>query len=173
MFRLIAVTLAVFYMILLVFGDETRRPEEVARAEPLTLNLIQAAYLPDSTPVLLRDQTGPLISDTEAVKLALAAGEKIRAERKRAPLRGTNQVVSLETRADAVENEAEAPTEYWTVTGSRVNLRMGPGTSNAVIGQLVRGDQAYVLADENGWYQIQSADGVTSGWIFGKFLRPG
>ena len=34
-------------------------------------------------------------------------------------------------------------------------------------------EEAEVLADADGWYQIRTSDGGVSGWIFGKFLQPG
>ena len=76
MIRLVAVTLASIYGILYVFGDEARRPAEVSRAEPLGLRLVAAAALPfeaDEGRLHVSD-----ISDSEAVELALAAGERIR-----------------------------------------------------------------------------------------------
>ena len=65
---------------------------------------------------------------------------------------------------------SEPEMAYWYVTGSRVNLRGGPGKSNAVVGQVTFGAEAEVLTDKDGWFQIRLADGSASGWIFGKFL---
>ena len=86
MFRLIAVTLAALYAILYVFGDETRRPDTVARAEPMRLAFAAPAFdlfafdlfndSPD--PVLLSG-----ISEAEAVEMALAAGRAYRNEEPR------------------------------------------------------------------------------------------
>ncbi len=170
MFRLIAVTLAALYAVLHVFGDETRRPEVVARSEPLSVGLIQAAYLPVARDVPETTVSEPSISDAKAIQTALDAGAKIRAERKHAPLRGfaTDEPLVVA----AVQEKPQAKT-YWVVTGTRVNLRSGPGTSNAVVGQVTQGVEAEMLADRDGWYEIRTADGATSGWIFGKFLRPG
>ena len=167
MFRLIAVTLAVLYAIMHTFGDEARRPD-VTRAEPLGLGLVQAAYTPneDVAPLL---NVRSRISDDEAVKLALEAGVRYRAELKRKPLRGVAQIASASKKVDVPTAEAASPA-YWYVTGSTVNLRSGPGTSNQVVGQLSFGREAEVLGDQNGWYQIRTADGAASGWIHGKFL---
>lgn len=177
MIRLSVATLVALYAILNVFGEETRRPEAVARAEPLGLSLIQAAYIPgdetkDATVLPLPVST---ISDEDAVQIALDAGAELRTERKRAPLRGFSKSGPAVEGAAADTDSAKLAAEpsYWTVTGNRVNLRSGPGTSNAVVGQLILGAEAEVLADKDGWYQVRTPDGGTSGWIFGKFLQPG
>ena len=164
MFKLIAVTCAALYAILLIFGDEARRPAEVARAEPLAVSVITPAALPvlERSPLLTSD-----ISEREAVELAIAAGKAAREERRNAPPETT--VIATAQPAVSVP-EAKPEMAYWYVTGSRVNLRGGPGTSNAVVGQATFGAEAEVLTDKDGWYQIRLADGSASGWIFGKFL---
>lgn len=67
--------------------------------------------------------------------------------------------------------EPEPQPQLLYVTGSRVNLRAGPSTDNAVRGQVVRG-QAVELVErlDNGWVEIR-ADGV-DGTVFmsGDFL---
>ena len=173
MFRLIAVTLAALYAILYVFGDETRRPDTVARAEPMRLAFAAPAFdlfndSPD--PVLLSG-----ISEAEAVEMALAAGRAFRNEEPRtAPV---NIASANNAEPVLIDAAAAAPeVSYWYVTGSRVNLRGGPGTSNPVVGQVTLGTEAEVLSDRDGWYEIRLADGSATGWISGKFLgqqRPG
>lgn len=162
MFKLIVATCAALYAILLIFGDEARRPDEVARTDTPQLSVITPAALPvlERRPALTSD-----ISEREAVELAIAAGKAIREERRTAAPRTI--AVAL---TDAVEPQAAPEMSYWYVTGSRVNLRGGPGTSNAVVGQVTFGAEAEVLTDKDGWYQIRLADGSASGWIFGKFL---
>ena len=44
------------------------------------------------------------------------------------------------TTSDIATGNAAA--DLWVVTGSRVNLRSGPSTRNAVVGQVVEGDRA-------------------------------
>lgn len=181
MFKFIAVTLAVLYAVMHTFGDEMRRPE-VARAEPMALGLVPAAYAVEA----VEEDTAPQrlerssISEAEAVKLALRAGADYRSERKRAPLRGTvqyaaanGQITSDATISDAT---AEPAADLWYVTGNTVNLRSGPGTSNPAVTQLNFGREAEVLDSSNGWYQIRTVDGSTTGWIHGNFLadrKPG
>ncbi len=165
MIRLLVVTLAALYAILHVFGDEARRPD-VARSDPLALDLIKAAYIPDdefAAPALPASE----ISDSDAIRMALEAGAEARAAQEHAPYLGSVQIAAasdVETTPDVV------PAAYWYVTGTRVNLRSGPGTSNGVVGSLTLGAEAEVLGDDSGWYQIRTADGALSGWIHGKFL---
>lgn len=188
MLRLLAVTMVALYAILLVFGDENRRPEPVARASALEVELIPANYLP-SPDALDASIYVSEMSEAEAIQIAMQAGKDLRNSRAVKVLRGgvvqpvvteavvteaaaTETVVTQAVVSNAVVETVAAPA-LWSVTGTRVNLRSGPGTSNGVIGQVTQGTQAEVLADANGWYQIRSTDGATSGWIFGKFLQPG
>ena len=163
MFKLVAVTLAALYGILWVFGDEARRPPEVARTEPLGLSVIQAEVLPSTTKPILVTR----VSDRDAVEMAIAAGKSLREERRTPPKTFTIAATS----SDVDITEPEPALDYWYVTGSRVNLRGGPSTSNSVIGQVTFGMEAEVLSDRDGWYEIRLADGSAAGWIFGKFLN--
>lgn len=166
MIRLLVVTLAALYAILHVFGDEARRPE-VARSEPMGLGIVKAAYFPEDAGITTASYASD-ITDEQAIQLALDAGVQARGERKLRPLLGGASLVANAAPAPAAATEE--PPAYWYVTGTRVNLRSGPGTSNRVVGSLTLGAEAQVLADNNGWYQVRTTDGAVSGWIFGKFL---
>lgn len=75
--------------------------------------------------------------------------------------------------ADAVLPDAPAAPapDYWYVTGTRVNLRSGPSTSTAVIGQVTFGQEALVLEETaDGWFRIETAQNGATGFIFGQFL---
>lgn len=165
MFRLIAVTVAALYFVLLIFGDETRRPAEVARSEPLAFPLVTASLAQGDAK---RQFHVSEVSDADAVELAIAAGEKVREER-RMPLPKVTMVAA--TQAAEPSSAETVEMQYWYVTGSRVNLRGGPGTSNSVIGQVTLGTEAEVLNDKDGWYEIRLTDGSASGWIAGQFLN--
>ena len=43
---------------------------------------------------------------------------------------------------------------YGKITGSNVNLRSGAGTSNKVVDRGNKGDKAYVIGVNNGWYKV-------------------
>ncbi|MCA0995120.1 SH3 domain-containing protein [Alloyangia pacifica] len=67
--------------------------------------------------------------------------------------------------------EPETPADLRKVTGSRVNLRYGPGTSYSVVGQLAEGDRVEVLSDPgDGWVKLQAQDGGTAGWMYDAYL---
>jgi hypothetical protein len=54
---------------------------------------------------------------------------------------------------------------------SALNLRRGPGTSNAIITSMPCGTQLTVLAGpNNGWFQVNYRG--TTGWASGNFLLP-
>lgn len=170
MFKLIVATLAALFAFLHVFGEPDRRVE-VARAasDPEVAGLSLASFVGIEPPPAQSEPKEPSISDAEAIRLALAASARARAEQDTAPLRGavTAAIESKEDATDPADVESKA---FWYVTGSQVNLRQGPGTGNAVIGRVTLGTEAEVLADRNGWYQIRTADGSATGWIYGKFL---
>lgn len=64
--------------------------------------------------------------------------------------------------------DAEGPVLY--VTGSRVNFRAGPSTSDRVVGALDGGSPVEALGPpEGGWVQIRDMDGRT-GFMSGRFL---
>lgn len=52
------------------------------------------------------------------------------------------------------------------VNGSQVNVRKGPGTANALVGQVSRGDELPVLGQDGDWYQVKLAGG-SNGWVAG------
>ena len=175
MFKYLLAAVAAIYCGLLVFGDESRRPEVSRQASDDVTGLTLAAFTFVDTSVTVE----PLISqmsDREAIDAALRAGETYRSERKRKALRGDYVASNNEIPLVVPTEDTSSLRAVWYVSGTRVNLRAGPGTGNAVVGQLVLGDAAEVLGDQDGWYQIRTADGAVSGWIFGKFLsetRPG
>ena len=162
MFKLIVVTLAAFVAILQIFGDPARKPD-VARTASEGFTLASFVGLTgetdDATPA-----AQPLMSDAEAIRLALEAGKAARNERSAAP-----RQVAL--RDVAEDSDPGAAPIYWYVSGNRVNLRQGPGTGNAVVAQVTLGTAAEVLDARDGWMQIVTKDGATSGWISGQFLQ--
>lgn len=170
MFRYLAVCLSAIYTVLLVYGDETRRPDVTRQAQDDVTGFSLASFaLPEASTVAAAGASG--VSDDDAIRIALAAGQILRADRGSAPLRGRIPAIGDEA-APVAETAASASQAQglWHVIGERVNLRAGPGTGNAVVGQMVLGDMAEVLDNRDGWYQVRAADGTVAGWIFGKFL---
>ena len=176
MFKLIVVTLAAFFVILQVFGDPSRRPA-VTREAPAALTLASLIGVDEKIEETSLEPE-PLLSEADAIALAVEAGKRVRQERKSGPqavtLRGVADVIKVAAvnpdQSEAAAIEA-APVAKWLVSGTRVNLRQGPGTSNAVVTQLTLGTEAEVIDSQNGWMQIVTTDGATTGWISGKFLK--
>ena len=58
-----------------------------------------------------------------------------------------------------------------TVLAGRLNVRTGPGTTNAILGQLRQGDRVEVLKRQNGWLRITypaSTNGAA--WVSGAYV---
>ncbi|WP_300276817.1 C40 family peptidase [Peptacetobacter sp.] len=50
-----------------------------------------------------------------------------------------------------------------------LNIRTGPGTNNSILGSLSGGSVVEVKEKSNGWYKIETANGV-KGWISGDYV---
>lgn len=57
------------------------------------------------------------------------------------------------------------PAQVWVSVDAVTAVRSGPSTNNAVIGELEVGKQYLVLAQANGWWQIEWNGGTA--WVFG------
>ncbi len=68
----------------------------------------------------------------------------------------------------AVPSSQTADAAYVYVTGTRVNQRAGPSTSNAVMGVLSEGTRVEKLREEGQWTEIRSNFGA--GWMATSFL---
>jgi uncharacterized protein YgiM (DUF1202 family) len=62
------------------------------------------------------------------------------------------------------------PTKMVSVTGSVVNIRSGPGTTNKVIAKVRRGDGLEVRGETLSWYNVKLTSGV-EGWIYKKLVK--
>lgn len=76
--------------------------------------------------------------------------------------------------AVSAETEVPEPVVLHRITGSRVNLRQGPGTTYAVMGTLFFDDEVEVLQDPDiGWVQLRNVDDGRIGWMASRFVgRP-
>ena len=60
----------------------------------------------------------------------------------------------------------QEPFDVRRVSGSRVNVRGGPGTDYGVVTRLVRGDEVEVIQDDGtGWVKMRPMDGGPVGWM--------
>lgn len=63
------------------------------------------------------------------------------------------------------------PADLRQVTGSRVNMRQGPGTTYPVIGTLFYDDQVEVVQSlGNGWVQLRRVSDNRIGWMAERFV---
>ncbi|WP_376875308.1 SH3 domain-containing protein [Albirhodobacter sp. R86504] len=84
---------------------------------------------------------------------------------------GLQEVAAIERHpAPAIANSET--TEFWRVTGSRVNVRGGPSTSDEVLTKLVQDEEVLLIADNGeGWAKVLiQGDGV-EGWIATSLLQ--
>jgi hypothetical protein len=59
------------------------------------------------------------------------------------------------------------------VTGNQVNLRAGPSTADAVLGAMLRGDRAELIASPgNGWVRIRALSTGIEGYMADRFVAP-
>ena len=185
--RLIAATSLTFYGVLALAPDgATASVEASASDEP---QIIMASFAP-AEPIRsllsaprdfefssLVDQlrsTRPLpaesVTDAEAIRIALARGQEIRAAR--GPdgpvLRGGVEEMAA---AKAPEAAPAAAPDLWRVTGSVVNVRSGPSTGAAVVDQVRAGDEVRLTGERSAaWVQIEGAE-TGPVWIYGTFLE--
>ena len=92
--------------------------------------------------------------------------------------RGLNQDVSGISFAGLSASESSTnvglPDNIRIVSGSRVNLRAGPGTDFDVVDQLNENTRVEILEDSgNGWVQLRPVGGGPTGWIADFLLADG
>jgi len=58
---------------------------------------------------------------------------------------------------------------FVTITATRLNVRLGPGLNNSVLGQLNKGEQVEILEIQNGWYRLLFHQ--KTGWIAGQYAN--
>jgi len=61
-------------------------------------------------------------------------------------------------------------TDIRSVSGSRVNMRQGPGTNYGVVATLTRGMETEVLEILNGWARIRVVENGNVGWMAERLL---
>lgn len=75
--------------------------------------------------------------------------------------------------AEAATTEAAsttASTETVTVSGSRVNMRSGPGTDFGVVVTLPEGTEAELIEARDGWANIRVTQSGQTGWMAARLL---
>lgn len=153
-----------------------------------------AAAIVTKTPVIaprIVVQTAAAVqTDNQATDLAAEASSARRAVLSRGLSEGSALFPNLSNTAGiAVASLEGGPTQFVTVsqpvvaqeepeefvepakdmrkiTGSRVNMRGGPGTIYPVISRLLSGNEVEVLSDSGtGWLRLRSSEGQKVGWV--------
>ena len=154
-------------VLLVVIG--TNAPDEPAERAELPKPVVAAPnpVLPAITPSKPHKfHTPPKVNDAsgDVVLVKLPAPDK--------PLVAPSDSSALVApdKAKVLTDPATIPKpEFLFVTGSRVNVRAGPGTTFAVLGQLRKGEKALVLgAPDNGWQSVKFAG--KDAWMSAKYL---
>ena len=139
------------------------------------------AEAPDESPAPLpeEDTTIALTEDAEIVDLAPQPSPQLNAPTtirlSRLPtIQPSDNSLSVGGLSATASSRNVTPTEdFRIVSGSRVNLRDGPGIRYDVVGQLPRDTRVEVLEDAGtGWVRLREVDGDVTGWV-AEFLLIG
>lgn len=79
----------------------------------------------------------------------------------------TAQSVVTQPPAQTAPAASGAGSKVAVVSGSMVNVRSGPGTSNGVVGTVVQGNSLPVLGQSGDWVQVSLPATGGSGWVAG------
>jgi hypothetical protein len=60
-------------------------------------------------------------------------------------------------------------TRQGQISADRLNVRSGPGTTNAVVASAANGETVTILGEEGDWFKVELASG-TVGWVAKKFV---
>ncbi|WP_299643454.1 SH3 domain-containing protein [uncultured Ruegeria sp.] len=177
-------------------GVRTAEPERVATAPrpvkpavepaPAETLVVRAAVEPSVSPPPVTKTVAELNeAETKALLSQVAAGLKANPSLF-ADENVTLTLASLEqglTSLEQVTTDAELPTvelpapvevtkDIREISGTRVNLRDGPGTIYPIIGKARIGQQVEVFGDSgSGWLRLRVLPGQQVGWISASLVR--
>ncbi len=86
--------------------------------------------------------------------------------------RATYGITVAVTPTGGITQPPTPTTRAGTITASVLNVRRGPGTSNAIVTTVRQGASVTILEERGGWYRISYA-GAPSGelWVSGSYVR--
>lgn len=183
MLRLTFTLVVALYAGFAIWGDPGEEQAEAApKTEVLQLSASAApisidAPTADPTPEVTRTETADIVVPSPA---AIAAATPPPALKEANPLGEPRRISLVDPALSATpasfSPEAPAPAEtsrFMEVTGSRVNLRSGPSTGNAVVDSLVRGTLVEPIGEEqNGWIQLRAIESGVTGYMAARFIAP-
>lgn len=169
------------------FVPEERERVVATTAEPAAISKSTLAPAVPEVQVILAsakapEPTAPVVETSPAEALEAALALAMSSEDTAAPA-PTTEVAEAEADAttlvfqslaqpliDVSAPALAAETDLRAVSGSRVNMRSGPGTSYGVIVTLTRGTEAEVLETLNGWARIRTVEDGKVGWMAERLL---
>lgn len=188
MFKLTFTLAAALYAGFVIWGQPAEVAEAGDAAATGTLVLAEGAAAADyRSPVILEtnassrtdaDVTRAAAVDPAAIVAAAPSPEAT--FRAPAPIGEPTRISLVAPAAVAAPAAAADPTAapsatdgLLKVTGSRVNLRAGPSTGNAVVDSLVRGTLVEAVGEEiNGWIELRDVTSGATGFMAANFLEP-
>ena len=160
------------------FAQKSTAPEPAATR--VALNLTTLSDLPQANDAVVQkavaspaDRAGAKVVKSKPAK---TSGEIV--QNASYSVTTTQTPVILPSLIDGADSAATyvstTQAEIRTVSGTRVNVRGGPGTSFDVVGKLGQGDAVEVIEDNGaGWVRFRSVDGTETGWMADFLLNNG
>lgn len=194
MLRLVVLLCAVMFVALLIAGEDRgqMRPglaSAVARGdEVIVLSRPTATSRPADPLPVVEVQPAPEIASAPAVVVpavaeaspaAEAAPERVRRAEpvftlSSLPGLGGDKVSVDEAVLAAASGDASSDDDgFYVVTASSVNVRLGPSTSDGVVGKLWGGEEVRILSSIDAeWVEVVIEGDGLSGYVASRFLRP-
>lgn len=179
MLKMLLTTAVALYVGFIVWG----KPEDRAEAAPVSTSaaVVSASDAIFDTPVIL-SETGQdtMVTRAAATSTVVPDAAAIAAS---APVPGTvlprvlGDPVVVNLVQGSAPGQATATTEasdgLLRVSGSTVNMRVGPSTGNAVVDSLPEGTLAEPIGPEiDGWIEIRDVASGLTGYMSARFLDP-
>lgn len=145
----------------LVTNVAARTPSVRAQPQPETEEIVQIVAEPASLQVL----SGISVFDDQSTSITLASLED-----GITGLRQTDETPLPDTSDATVIPEPEK--DIREISGTRVNMRDGPGTIYPIIGKAAIGQKVEVLSDSGtGWLRLRMLPEQQVGWISASLVR--
>ncbi|WP_234416676.1 SH3 domain-containing protein [Ruegeria sp. Alg231-54] len=145
----------------LVTSVALRTPTVRTQPQPETEEIVQIVPEPASLPSL----SGLSVFDDQTANITLASLED-----GVAGLRQTDEAPLPETSEAAAIPEPEK--DIREISGTRVNMRDGPGTIYPIVGKAAIGQKVEVLSDSGtGWLRLRVLPAQQVGWISASLVR--
>jgi len=195
MIRLTVISLAGLIGVLMAFEEPASEPENsnasgvdevvMPAVERVTLRRIsqpeaipEVVTNPDPAPAQIIQAAAP--ATTVSRPVATVQGTVVHSVGTGQTLPEMLQIVSRDAPADARTRPAPSASAttannsvaaVWFVSGSRVNLRSGPSTSNRVVTSLTRDTAVELIGSEGDWAHLRVVNTGAEGFMAQRFLR--